>query len=70
MKDKNGKLLGLGSGFFVRHNLIATNYYVIEGAAKGTAKLVDKYTRYNIEDITAPDKKNDLVLLKVTAYSW
>ena len=68
MKDKSGKTLGIGSGFFVKPNLIATNYHVIEGAAKGTAKLVGKYTRYNIEGVTATDKVNDLVLLKVTAY--
>ena len=68
MKDKNGKTLGIGSGFFVRHNLIATNYHVIEGAAKGTAKLVGKSTTYKIEGVTATDKTNDLALLKVTAY--
>ena len=68
MKDKNGKTLGIGSGFFVKPNLIATNYHVIEGAAKGTAKLVGKYTRYNIEGVTATDKTNDLALLKVTAF--
>ena len=68
MKDNNGKTLGIGSGFFVKPNLIATNYHVIEGAAKGTAKLVGKYTTYNIEGVTATDKTNDLALLKVTAY--
>ncbi len=68
MKDTNGKTLGIGSGFFVKPNLIATNYHVIEGAAKGTAKLVGKSTRYNIEGVTATDKINDLALLKVTAY--
>ncbi len=67
MKDKNGKTLGIGSGFFVKSNLIATNYHVIEGAAKGTAKLVGKNTTYNIEGVTATDKDNDLALLKVTA---
>ena len=67
MQDKNGKTLGIGSGFFVKPNLIATNYHVIEGAAKGTAKLVGKYTRYKIEGVTATDKTNDLALLKVTA---
>ena len=41
---------------------------MIEGAAKGTAKLVGKYTTYNIEGVTATDKTNDLALLKVTAY--
>ena len=68
MQDKNGKTLGIGSGFFVKPNLIATNYHVIEGAAKGTAKLVGKYTTYDIEGVTANEKVNDLAFLKVTAY--
>ena len=69
MKDTNDKTLGIGSGFFVTPNLIATNFHVIEGAAKGTAQLVGKYITYNIEGVTATDKKNDLALLKVTAYA-
>ena len=68
MKDRNGKTLGFGSGFFVKSNLIATNYHVIEGAARGTAKLIDKHTTYNIEGTTATDKMNDLAILKVAAY--
>ena len=67
MKGRNGENLGFGSGFFVRENLIATNFHVIEGAAKGTAKLVGKYTTYTIEGITATDETNNLALLKVTA---
>ena len=66
MKDRNGVPLGFGSGFFVRENLIATNFHVIEGATQGTAKLVGKYTTHAIEGITATDKTNDLALLKVT----
>ena len=68
MKDSTGKTLGIGSGFFVKPNIIATNYHVIEGASKGTAKLVGKYTTYKIEGITATDRINDLVLLKVTSF--
>ena len=67
MQDSKGLPLGFGSGFFVRDNLIATNYHVIEGAARGTAKLVGKFTTYTIEGVTATDKTNDLTLLKVTA---
>ncbi len=67
MKDSNDKTLGIGSGFFVKTNIIATNYHVIEGAAKGTAKLVGKSRTYNIEGVTAIDRENDLALLKVTA---
>ena len=68
MKDSNGKTLGFGSGFFVKPNLIATNYHVIAGTASGTAKLVGKHTTYKIEGWTATDENNDLALLKVTAY--
>ena len=33
MRNNNDLPLGFGSGFFVRENLIAPNYHVIEGAA-------------------------------------
>ena len=67
MKNSTGTTLGFGSGFFVKPNQIVTNFHVIEGAAQGTAKLVSKYTRYQIEGIIATDKDNDLAVLKVTA---
>ena len=68
MQDSTGEIIGIGSGFFVQQDLIATNYHVIEGAARGTAKLVGKYSKYTIEGVTATDKDNDLVLLKVSAF--
>ena len=68
MKDSNGVTFGFGSGFFVRENLIATNYHVIKGAMYGTAKLVGQSTTYTIEGVTATDETNDLAILKVTAY--
>ncbi|MDE0398126.1 MAG: tetratricopeptide repeat-containing serine protease family protein [Candidatus Poribacteria bacterium] len=68
MQDSNGKTLGFGSGFFVKSNLIATDYHVIAGAASGTAKLVGKHTTYKIEGWTATNEDNDLALLKVSAY--
>ena len=66
MQDSKGVPLGFGSGFFVGDNLIATNYHVIEGAARGSAKLVGRFSTYTIEGVTATDKTNDLALLKVT----
>ena len=68
MKSSTGTTLSFGSGFFVKPNQIVTNLHVIEGAAQGTAKLVSKDTRYQIEGIIATDKDNDLAVLKVTAY--
>ena len=67
MEDANGKLLGLGSGFFVEANLIATNFHVIEGATRGTAKFVGQEIEYNIEGVTAIDETQDLVILQVAA---
>ena len=66
MKDSTGTTRSLGSGFFVKPNQIATNFHVIEGAEQGTAKLVGKDTRYQIEGIVDTDKDNDLAVLKVT----
>ena len=68
MQDSNGDTLGHGSGFFVRPNLIATNFHVIDGAAKGYARLVNTAITYPIEGFTATDETNDLALLKVTAH--
>ena len=68
MEDANGQPLGLGSGFFVQPNQIATNLHVVAGASRGYAKLVGQKTKYNIEGITAIDAKWDLVILKVTAF--
>ena len=67
MEDTNGQPLGLGSGFFVKPNQVATNLHVVEGAARGYAKLVGQKTKRDIEGITAIDAKRDLVILKVPA---
>ena len=68
MEDANGQLLSLGSGFFVGDSQIATNLHVVEGAARGYAKLVGQETKFNIEGYTAIDEKRDLIILKVTAF--
>ena len=68
MEDANGQPLGLGSGFFVQPNQIATNLHVVAGASRGYAKRVGQKTKYDIEGITAIDAKWDLVILKVTAF--
>ena len=66
MEDANGQPLGLGSGFFVKPNQIATNLHVVAGASRGYAKRVGQKTKYDIEGITAIDAKWDLVILEVT----
>ena len=66
MNDSNNNPISMGSGFFVQPNMIATNYHVIEGAARGTVKLVRRPTKYTIDSVLAIDKDNDLALLKVS----
>jgi S1-C subfamily serine protease len=67
MEDANGQPLSLGSGFFVRDGEIASNLHVVEGAARGYAKLVGEKIKYDIEGISAVDAKRDLVVLKSSA---
>ena len=67
MEDANGQPLSIGSGFFIRNGQVATNLHVVEGAARGYAKLVSQKRKRNIEGITAIDAKRDLVILKVSA---
>ena len=65
MEDDNGQPLSLGSGFFVREDIVATNLHVVEGAAGGYAKMVGKKQKYDITGYVAIDRKMDLVLLKI-----
>lgn len=65
MEDGNGQPLSLGSGFFVREDIVATNLHVVEGAAGGYAKMVGKKQKYDITGYVAIDRKMDLVLLKI-----
>ncbi|MBX3364472.1 MAG: serine protease [Phycisphaeraceae bacterium] len=65
MEDANGQPLAMGSGFVVREGIVATNMHVIEGAARGYAKLTDDKTKNDIRGIVASDHARDLVLLSV-----
>jgi len=66
MEDANGQPLSLGSGFFVRDGEVASNLHVVEGAARGYAKIVGQKTKYDIEGMTAVDLERDLVVLKIS----
>ena len=57
--------IGLGSGFFVAKNIIATNYHVIEGATEAFFYPNNTSSYYSIEGFVAVDESVDLVLLKV-----
>lgn len=65
MEDSQGQQISLGSGFFVKEDIIATNLHVIEGAAQGYAKIISKKLKYDITGFVAIDQRTDLVLLKL-----
>ena len=58
--DSDGLPVGCGCGFLVEPNQIVTSFHVIEGAAKGTAKLVGKSTTRPLYE------RNGLVSLTVS----
>jgi hypothetical protein len=58
---------GLGSGFFVAQNIIATNYHVIEGATNASCFVNNSTTKYKIDGYVAADRSVDLILLKVSS---
>ena len=58
--------IGLGSGFFVAPNIIATNYHVMEGALTANCYLNNSDTKYKIDGYLGADRSVDLILLKVS----
>ena len=65
MEDAKGQPISLGSGFFVRERVVATNLHVIKGATRGYAKVVGQRTKYDIAGVVGIDSKRDLVLLSI-----
>ena len=66
MEDRDGQPVSLGSGFFVRSGVVATNHHVVEKAAGGYARIIGKERKYDIAGQVGIDKQRDLVLLKLT----
>lgn len=64
-QDDQGQPLALGSGFFVRPGIIATNFHVIEGAARAWAKPIGQNGKHEIQGSVGVDAEKDLALLKV-----
>ena len=72
--DAKNRRVGVGSGFFVRPGLIATNFHVVKSVTRDSgkrvyARLVGQERKYLIQGYTAVDKERDLVILKVANVS-
>lgn len=61
----NFSIAGIGTGFFVDKDKIVTNIHVVAVPGLHTAKLINSETVWRIEEVTAFDLKNDLVVLKI-----
>ncbi len=56
---------GIGSGFFVERNKVATNIHVIAHPGPIYVKSLDKKRAWKVEGVAAYDVRNDLAILKV-----
>ncbi len=65
IEAESGKLVGVGSGFFVEREKVVTNIHAVYGEGMVSVKSVDGETVWEVEGVTAFDVKNDLVILKV-----
>lgn len=67
MEDAHGQPMSLGSGFFVRDQVVASNLHVVEGASRGYAQVVGQKARFHIAGTVGIDAEHDLVLLRISA---
>ncbi len=65
MEDANGQPIGLGSGFFVQGDVVATNLHVCDGASSGYARIVGHAKKYEVAGYVGIDAQRDLALLKI-----
>ena len=68
-ENAEGETAGVGSGFFVRSGLIATNRHVIDEAAVIRVRLVNQDRFHRVDSVAAQDAERDLALLRVSSLS-
>ena len=60
-----GNYVSQGSGFYVAPNIIATNFHVVEGATKATARVTNTNVEVEVLGFLAVNREADLILLQV-----
>jgi S1-C subfamily serine protease len=65
MEDANGRRVATASGFFIREDLVATNFHVISAGVRGQVKVVGASTAYSIAGVVNADKAKDLAVLRI-----
>tara|TARA_B100000989_G_scaffold294548_1_gene273865 strand:+ start:1985 stop:2998 length:1014 start_codon:yes stop_codon:yes gene_type:complete len=66
MEDNQGIILGYGSGFLVKENIVVTNHHVINGAKSGYVKFINEDEIYEIEGVLAHNENRDLAVLQIS----
>ena len=64
VQGRDGKEMGIGTGFAVATDLIATNYHVINEGRRFSVRMADGQDR-KVLAVEASDAGNDLVLIRV-----
>lgn len=57
--------IGIGSGFFVEHDKVATNIHVVARPGPVLVKSANREMEWTVEGVAAYDVKNDLAILTV-----
>jgi hypothetical protein len=63
MEDAQGRAVSLGTGFFVRPGVIATELHLLAGASRGHFKHIGRDERLPLAGVLASDRERDLLLL-------
>jgi len=66
LADANGQPLSLGSGFFVKGDIVATNLHVLEGASSGYAKIIGQNAKHDIVGLSHSTSRETWRCLKIS----
>ena len=64
-EDEHGEAVGLGSGFFYKPGLVATNLHVLRRASQASVKVLKSGISYKVTSIASIDRRRDLCLMRI-----
>lgn len=65
MEDSNGLRVSTASGFFIRDDLVVTNFHAIKEGVRGHIKIVGARGAYVIAGVVGMDRNKDLAILRI-----
>ena len=63
--DNNGTPIGMGTGFYFRKNLIATNFHVVADAASFLIKNIGNSQKFTAAKIKSYSEKLDIAIIEI-----